>query len=87
MEYRINYLKAWILFSILAVVIAVVGGAVIGAAIGFILGIARVDIEIIRAVGATLGFICGLCSSFYFYKWSIEKYILPQSSFTISAQR
>ncbi|WP_155874929.1 hypothetical protein [Desulfuromonas sp. AOP6] len=86
METEIKYLKAWIIFSILAVVVAVVGGAVVGGVVGFILGIAKVNTQTISVFGGVLGALVGLYSSFHFYKWSVKKYILPQSSFTIAGQ-
>ena len=79
MTNEITYFNAWLLFSILAGVVAIVAASIVGFVLGFILGMVQINPETISIICGIVGFIIGLYCSFYFYKWSINKYILPQT--------
>jgi len=58
-------------------------GLVVGAAIGFVVGftlsISGVDIEVIKSISRVLGFMVGLPISYVCFRWSITRFILPQT--------
>ncbi len=75
---EICFFKAWIINSVLAFGMAVIAGLIIGFITGIVLSMARVDKGTIQLISTLIGLPCGFISSFYFYKWSINKYIIPQ---------
>jgi hypothetical protein len=80
MDGDLKYLKAWLINLILAIIISLVAGVIIGAIFGFILGLAGVDRSVITILSGIIGFLIGLYSMFFSYKWSIKKFIIPQLS-------
>ena len=75
---EIPFLKAWVLFF----VVALVGGFFVGMAVGFVLGVimgaSGTPLDTIKNVCGIAGFIVGMPVSFFSYKWSVTTYILPQ---------
>lgn len=80
---EIKYLKAWILFFLVATVGGFVAGAVIGGIAGFIVGLANAshpeNVANYIPLFQILGFMAALPVSFLTFKWSVEKFILPQT--------
>ncbi len=75
---ELKYFKAWIINFILGIIVALIAGVIIGAIIGFVLGVARIDRNTVSMLCGIAGLFIGLLSSFYFYRWSIKKFIIPQ---------
>lgn len=78
MNGKVSFFKAWIINFVLAVIMAALGGVVVGIILGIVSIIAGIDKNTTHVITTIAGIPCGLISSFYFYKWSINKYILPQ---------
>lgn len=80
---EIKYLKAWALFFLVATVGGFIAGAVLGGIAGFIIGIINAEtpekIANYMPLFQFLGFIVALPVSFLAFKWSVEKFILPQT--------
>ncbi|MBM9612929.1 hypothetical protein JWJ90_01365 [Desulfobulbus rhabdoformis] len=78
-ETDIIYFKSWIINFFLAIVVAFVASFVVGFVLGIVLALFGVDRGNSQMVMKIIGGAIGVYSSFYFYKWSIKKYILPQT--------
>ncbi|MGL1931635.1 MAG: hypothetical protein OCC45_07715 [Desulfotalea sp.] len=75
---EIRFFKAWIINFILALVAALVAGTIIGVILGVVLAVIGTDQGTIVSISGVVGVPVGLFASFYIYKWSIKKYIMPQ---------
>ena len=75
---EVRYVKAWLINFVLAVSVAFAAGAILGFILGIILIVTGFEKETVSLLSGLIGFPLGLFSSFYFYKWSIKKYIIPQ---------
>ena len=84
-----QYLKAWIIFFLVATVGAAIVEGIIGAVLGAIMGASGIPVSTITMVTAGTGFLLGLPISFLTFRWSIQRYILPYlelSSGSLSGQ-
>jgi putative flippase GtrA len=70
------YIKAWVIFFLIATVGGAILGAIIGAFLGIALTIARVDLGTIKVVAAVIGFLIGIPLSFVTFKWVVSEYIV-----------
>jgi hypothetical protein len=71
------YLKAWFFFFLVATIGGAAAGAVVGAIIGAVLSGSNIPLPTITMVGATVGFLIGLPISYFTFRWSIQRFILP----------
>ena len=71
-----NYVKAWLLFFLIATVGGGVAGAIVGGICGAVLGIVGLGIGMIKIVGAVMGFVVGVPISFFTFRWSVNEYIV-----------
>ena len=75
-----DYLKAWVIFFL----VATVGGAIAGGIGGFIIGVmlagAGTDGESIETAGAVVGFILALPVSYVVYRWTVSAFIVPRAA-------
>ena len=74
------YLKAWFLFFLVATLGGAIAGALLGGMLGFVLSMAGVSVPAIKLIGTIAGFIIGLPISFFAFKWSVRRFILPNLS-------
>jgi len=71
-----KYLKAWIIFFLVATVGGGIAGGMVGGLLGGILGIAHVDLETIKRVGMIAGFIVGIPISYIVFYWVTSQFIV-----------
>lgn len=76
----IIYVKTWVTYTLISLLGGFIVGAVQGFILGLILSLCKVSFEVISKTTAVTGFIAGLVISFFVFKWSIEKFILPQTT-------
>jgi len=74
----VRFVKAWVLFILLATICSAGAGMLVGAVAGAAMGAAGVELSTIMRIGQLLGFLVSLPISFIVFRWSITKYILPQ---------
>lgn len=75
---KVSFFKGWIINFVLAIIMAALAGVVVGIILGIVSVIVGMDKNTTHVITTIAGIPCGLISSFYFYRWSINKYILPQ---------
>lgn len=79
---EIKYIKAWALFFLVATVGGFLAGAIVGGIAGFGIGLTNAGnperIASFTPLFQALGFIVALPVSFYTFKWSISRFIIPQ---------
>jgi uncharacterized membrane protein len=75
---EVRYFKAWLLFFLIATVGGFVVGAIFGAVVGFTLGVAGMSVEVITLITGALGLIVALPISYFSFRWSVHRYIIPQ---------
>ena len=74
------YLKAWFLFFMVATLGGALAGGLLGGILGFLLATAGVATTTIGFIGTVAGFIIGLPISFFTFRWSVRRFILPSLS-------
>lgn len=75
---KISYLKGFVIYTLAATLAGFAVGALQGAVIGGALGMVGFPLERIKLVTGLTGFVCGLIVAFFIFRWSIQKFILPQ---------
>ena len=77
-----GYLKAWVIFTVVAIVGGVIAGGFAGGVAGFLLAfITEEDADIVernKSYFQLVGAVVGLAVSFVTYRWSVSRFILPQ---------
>lgn len=77
---EIKYFKTWMIYTAVSLLGGFVAGAVQAFILGLILSLVKVPLDIISRTTAITGFIAGLIISFFVFKWSVKKFILPQTA-------
>ena len=75
---ELNYLKSFIIYTIISIILGAVVGAIQGGIIGFMLGASGVDIQTIQIICGSTGFIISSIVSFFIFRWVIKTQIIPQ---------
>ena len=77
-----KYLKAWIVFFLIATIGGSVAGALVGGVAAFFIGILNpgdtAALESKKFLFQALGLLVTLPISFFVYKWSVKRFILTQ---------
>lgn len=76
----LRYFKAWILFLILSLFGGFGAGMAAGSVIGAIMGAAGQNLQTIATTCRVVGYALGVVVSFICYRWSVQKFIVPQMS-------
>lgn len=71
-----RYFKAWFIFFLIATVGGFFLGAGIGAMIGFVLGLAQVDLTLIKIICGGIGFVISLPLSYFTFRWVVAEFIV-----------
>lgn len=71
-----HYIKAWLLFFLIATIGGAIAGALCGGILGVGLGIAGVSIGVIKVAGAVAGFLIGMPISYFTFRWVVGEYIV-----------
>lgn len=73
-----KYFKAWIIFFL----IATIGGMFLGAVAGFIIGagmgLAHMDLRLIKIVCGIAGFLLSLPLSYFTFRWAVGEFIVKE---------
>lgn len=73
-----KYFKAWIFFFL----IATIGGMVLGGTVGFIIGvamgIAHMELGLIKVVCGVVGFLLGVPLSYFTFRWVVAEFIVKE---------
>ncbi|UCE99946.1 MAG: hypothetical protein JSV82_02450, partial [Planctomycetota bacterium] len=76
---KVKYFQAWLIFFLVSATAGFLLGALAGGLIGGILGAAGIEVGIIKLIAGVAGFILGLPVSYICYRWTVSKFILPQT--------
>lgn len=79
MNENLSFFKSWILYKIMWLITGIIAGVLVGGILGLLLGMAKVNQQMISLISGIVGLFCSFYASFFFFKWSIKKYILQQS--------
>ena len=84
---NVKFLKAWILYLVFTVVGGIVAGFVVGFILGFVMSMMGFDHRTIGLMGGIAGWLVSLPISYYFFRYTIDRYIftqLPQNQPTVT---
>lgn len=73
------YLKAWVVFFLVATIGGFIAGAVAGGIVGFVLGGAGADLNTITLCGMVAGFVVSLPISYLAYRMTATVFIVPRA--------
>lgn len=82
---EVKFLKAYTIYALVGAVCGFFAGAGQGFILGMAMALAGVEPQIIPIITGITGFITGLIISFFIYRWSIRKFIIPQLQDMLSA--
>jgi len=71
-----KYFKAWIIFFLIATVGGFILGAVTGGFLGLTMGLAHVDLTVIKIVCGVAGFILSIPLSYFTFRWCVGEFIV-----------
>ncbi len=71
-----KYFKAWIIFFMIATVGGMLLGGVAGFFIGLAMGLAKVDLTIIKIACGAAGFVLSLPLSYFTFRWVVGEFII-----------
>ncbi len=87
-----KYFKAWIIFFLIATIGGMVIGGIIGFFIGAAMGVAGMDLGLIKIVCGVAGFLVGIPLSYFTFRWAVAEFIVkdltapPPAAATASAE-
>ena len=76
---KIKYFKAWLLFYIFSIVTGIILVFCSGFLLRLVSEILKIDLNLIDIPLKVISFILGVIMSYIFYRWSVNKYIIPQA--------
>ena len=79
-RFHAKYFKAWVLFLVLSIIVPVGIGFGIGIVVGIIRSVAGITFKQILPLIQVISFLFFLLCNFYYFRWAINRYILPQLS-------
>lgn len=71
-----KYLKAWIMFFLIATVGGAVAGGIVGLFLGMILGVAGVGLGAVKLACGAAGFLAGIPISYFTFRWVVEEFVI-----------
>lgn len=71
-----KYLKAWLMFFLIATIAGAVAGGIVGFILGMILGVAGVGLGMIKIVCGAAGFFAGLPISYFTFRWVVDEFVV-----------
>lgn len=71
-----KYFKAWIIFFLIATVGGLFLGALTGGFIGLLMGLAHMEIGLVKLVCGAAGFIIGVPVSYFTFRWVVGEFIV-----------
>jgi len=76
---KIKYFKAWLIFYLFSMVTAIILVLCAGILLRLVSGTLGIDPNVIDTPLKLIAFILGAVMSYIFYRWSANKYIVPQA--------
>ncbi len=73
-----KYFKAWIIFFAIATIGGALLGGIAGGLIGVVLGLAQVDLNVIKIAGGAAGFVISLPLSYFTFRWTVSEFIVKE---------